>query len=138
LRPSLSCIQIWTLSSDQESVPSKKSKPTPKAADTGQMKCEMVLCLDTGPAYELKWCPLPSHDVVSSFQFDKGSNLIFIFRKLIRRGRGSWGFLVEHLRMAHSLSSQSRNHQTWCQRAITRRHQSAVRLATFSRFNVAL
>ena len=25
----------------------------------------MVVCLDGGPAYELKWCPLPSHDSVS-------------------------------------------------------------------------
>lgn len=33
--------------------------------DNGEMKCEMVLCLDGGPAYELKWCPLPSHDLVS-------------------------------------------------------------------------
>jgi hypothetical protein len=31
----------------------------------GVMKCEMVLCIDSGPAYELKWCPLPSHDTVS-------------------------------------------------------------------------
>jgi len=28
------------------------------------MKCEMVLCLDTGPAHDIKWCPLPSHDLV--------------------------------------------------------------------------
>lgn len=30
--------------------------------DPGYMRCEMVLCIDTGPAYELKWCPLPSND----------------------------------------------------------------------------
>lgn len=28
------------------------------------MKCEMVLCVEGGPAHELKWCPLPSHDDV--------------------------------------------------------------------------
>ena len=27
-----------------------------------EMRCEMVLCVDSGPAYELKWCPLPSND----------------------------------------------------------------------------
>lgn len=32
--------------------------------DYGKMKCAMVLCTDGGPAYELKWCPLPSHDQV--------------------------------------------------------------------------
>jgi hypothetical protein len=32
--------------------------------DFGQMKCEMVLYLDSGPAYDLRWCPLPSHDMV--------------------------------------------------------------------------
>ncbi|KAI0277541.1 hypothetical protein BGY98DRAFT_979460 [Russula aff. rugulosa BPL654] len=29
------------------------------------MRCEMVLCIDSGPALELKWCPLPSHDPLS-------------------------------------------------------------------------
>jgi transcription factor C subunit 6 len=28
------------------------------------MRCEMVLCIDSGPPLELKWCPLPSHDSV--------------------------------------------------------------------------
>lgn len=51
-RPSNSCIQIWSLSA-------KSGAP-----DAGQMKCEMVLCLDNGPAFDLKWCPLPSHDEV--------------------------------------------------------------------------
>lgn len=130
MRPSLSCIQIWSLSSAPKSPASKKSKPMPKGADTGQMKCEMVLCLDTGPAYELKWCPLPSHDAVSPPQFDEGSSLTLILRRSIKRDPGSWAFLAEHLRMAHLLSSQSRNHQTWCQKAMTCRHQSVVRLAT--------
>ncbi|KAH6902491.1 hypothetical protein BKA70DRAFT_1520930 [Coprinopsis sp. MPI-PUGE-AT-0042] len=30
--------------------------------DFGQMTCEMILCIDSGPAFDLKWCPLPSHD----------------------------------------------------------------------------
>ncbi|TEB18204.1 hypothetical protein FA13DRAFT_1804002 [Coprinellus micaceus] len=49
-RPSNSCIQIWSLSAKGED------------RDAGQMKCEMVLCLNNGPAVDLKWCPLPSHD----------------------------------------------------------------------------
>lgn len=32
--------------------------------DPGVMKCEMVLCLESGPVYELKWCPLPAHDSI--------------------------------------------------------------------------
>ena len=28
----------------------------------GEMCCEMVLCVDSGPALELKWCPLPCND----------------------------------------------------------------------------
>ena len=32
--------------------------------DRGEMKCVMVLCLDGGPAHDLRWCPLPSHDRV--------------------------------------------------------------------------
>ncbi|KAF9023470.1 hypothetical protein BDZ89DRAFT_1069825 [Hymenopellis radicata] len=42
-RPALACIQIW-------------------ACDASGMRCETVLCVESGPAYDLKWCPLPSHD----------------------------------------------------------------------------
>lgn len=28
----------------------------------GEMRCEMVLAIESGPAFELKWCPLPSND----------------------------------------------------------------------------
>lgn len=58
-RPSPACIQIWSLSPTQP-VDSAASKD-----DRGVMRCEMVLCVDCGPAYTLKWCPLPSHDKVS-------------------------------------------------------------------------
>jgi len=57
LRPSKACIQIWTLRSIAE---------LDEEQDVGEMKCEMVLCIEGGPAHELKWCPLPSHDIVSS------------------------------------------------------------------------
>jgi hypothetical protein len=58
-RPSQSCIQIWSLSPARNVSKNKSKNP-----DSGQMKCEMVLCLDSGPAYDLRWCPLPSHDLV--------------------------------------------------------------------------
>ncbi|TRM55617.1 WD40-repeat-containing domain protein [Schizophyllum amplum] len=50
-RPSPACIQIWSLAPSEDC-------PT----NAGKMKCEMVLCIKSGPAHELKWCPLPSHD----------------------------------------------------------------------------
>ncbi|KAJ6620827.1 hypothetical protein B0H10DRAFT_2020767 [Mycena sp. CBHHK59/15] len=56
-RPSLACIQIWSLSSSQSGGTNK--------TDAGVMRCEMVLCIDSGPAHDLKWCPLPSHDSVA-------------------------------------------------------------------------
>ncbi|KAI9446184.1 hypothetical protein H4582DRAFT_1904141 [Lactarius indigo] len=56
-RPSRACIQLWSLG------------PSPGVEesddDKGEMRCEMVLCIDSGPAFELKWCPLPSHDPLS-------------------------------------------------------------------------
>ncbi|KAG6860593.1 hypothetical protein C0995_009483 [Termitomyces sp. Mi166 len=63
-RPSHGCIQIWSLGPTH-------SQTTPRGitdeeSDRGEMKCEMVLCLESGPAHELKWCPLPSHDDFSS------------------------------------------------------------------------
>ena len=54
-RPSPACIQIWSL-----------APASGRADDAGKMKCEMVLCVNSGPAHELKWCPLPTHDSVSS------------------------------------------------------------------------
>ena len=59
-RPFRACIQIWSLSPSQEDDGMDDDDD-----DNGEMKCEMVLCLDGGPAYKLKWCPLPSHDLVS-------------------------------------------------------------------------
>lgn len=32
--------------------------------DPAEVRCEMVLCLENGPAQEIKWCPLPAHDQV--------------------------------------------------------------------------
>lgn len=55
-RPSRACIQLWSLGPSAGVGGSDDDK--------GEMHCEMVLCIDSGPALELKWCPLPSHDPV--------------------------------------------------------------------------
>ncbi|KAI0823602.1 hypothetical protein BC628DRAFT_1490013 [Trametes gibbosa] len=68
-RPSPACIQIWTLQSSRhvddpmevdESVSHVRHQST--QGDAGKMRCEMVLCIESGPAFEVKWCPLPSND----------------------------------------------------------------------------
>ncbi|KAN0116627.1 hypothetical protein V8E52_005771 [Russula decolorans] len=56
-RPSRSCIQLWSLG--------RSAGVGEFGDDKGEMHCEMVLCIDSGPAFELKWCPLPSHDPLS-------------------------------------------------------------------------
>ena len=59
-RPAKACVQIWTLA------PAGDIHHTAdKGPDMGLMKCELVLCLDSGAAQEVRWCPLPSHDLVS-------------------------------------------------------------------------
>ncbi len=60
-RPSPACVQIWSFGSPSH--PVQENEATSK--QTPIVRCEMVICLDVGPAYELKWCPLPSHDTVS-------------------------------------------------------------------------
>ncbi|EIN07154.1 hypothetical protein PUNSTDRAFT_104680 [Punctularia strigosozonata HHB-11173 SS5] len=50
--PTPACIQIWSFG------PSSSSEQ----ADDGEMRCEMIVCIDIGPAFVLKWCPLPAHD----------------------------------------------------------------------------
>lgn len=68
LRPSYACIQIWSLRPCDPS--SAHIYPTTGTNQSlGEMKCEMVICVDGGPAHELKWCPLPSHDLVCSSPF---------------------------------------------------------------------
>lgn len=55
-RPVPACVQIWGLQSKRGNA---------SQADhslVGEIKCEMVICLESGPAFEIKWCPLPSHD----------------------------------------------------------------------------
>lgn len=33
--------------------------------DAGEMRCEMIMCIESGSAFELKWCPLPTNDAVT-------------------------------------------------------------------------
>ncbi|CCM00487.1 uncharacterized protein FIBRA_02521 [Fibroporia radiculosa] len=67
-RPAYSCIQIWSLKPSLDAMhidgdEDKHRSHGPEATiDAGEMQCEMVLCVDCGPAFELKWCPLPSND----------------------------------------------------------------------------
>jgi hypothetical protein len=35
--------------------------------DAPELQCLMVICHDSGPAHEIKWCPLPCDDDVSAF-----------------------------------------------------------------------
>jgi transcription factor C subunit 6 len=65
-RPSHACIQIWSLGPTSERNRNdgwdtlEDNKP-----DVGGMICEMVICIESGPAHQIRWCPLPSHDSVS-------------------------------------------------------------------------
>lgn len=40
-------------------------------SDPATLRCEMVLCLESGPAQEIKWCPLPAHDQVRPLFIDR-------------------------------------------------------------------
>ncbi|KAH0826976.1 hypothetical protein J3R83DRAFT_4635 [Lanmaoa asiatica] len=59
-RPSPACIQIWALkprTRDENAMDEDRRR-----SDPAEVRCEMVLCLESGPAQEIKWCPLPAHD----------------------------------------------------------------------------
>ncbi|KAG8902242.1 hypothetical protein FRB99_004700, partial [Tulasnella sp. 403] len=55
-RPSVGSIQIWSFHLRTMQTGERLKD------DPGTMTCEMVLGIDSGPAYMIKWCPLPSHD----------------------------------------------------------------------------
>ncbi|KAK7463100.1 hypothetical protein VKT23_007685 [Stygiomarasmius scandens] len=59
-RPFPACIQVWSLSQSTTNATDSNA-----SADSGKMKCEMIVCIDSGPAQELKWCPLPSNSLRS-------------------------------------------------------------------------
>jgi hypothetical protein len=110
-RPSYSCIQIWSLSSAQRNVSKKKSK----APDFGEMRCEMVLCLDSGPAYDLRWCPLPSHDLVIVFlPLYLFVSDVFCDTSIMKNdNRRSWDCWAEHLKTVLLLYMRFPIHLTW-------------------------
>lgn len=62
-RPCPACVQIWSLrpriAGDNAGELDDSSE---KGREPGEMRCEMVLCLNVGPAQDIKWCPLPAHD----------------------------------------------------------------------------
>jgi len=61
--------------------------------DNERMKCEMVLCLDTGPAHDIKWCPLPSHDLVGLCVVSKVFDQTDSLKKSERSELGKLGLL---------------------------------------------
>ncbi|KAH9930681.1 uncharacterized protein B0H18DRAFT_1083768 [Fomitopsis serialis] len=63
-RPMHACIQIWSLSRSSDAMDVDESTDVDNGDDPGEMRCEMVICIESGPAFELKWCPLPANDAV--------------------------------------------------------------------------
>ncbi|KAI0747289.1 hypothetical protein BC629DRAFT_1299009 [Irpex lacteus] len=59
-RPNSATIQIWSLRPPSDS--GGTGGDTSISAQSGSVKCVLVLCVDVGPAHEIRWCPLPSHD----------------------------------------------------------------------------
>ncbi len=55
-------IQIWSM---LPAASVSGDEATQNEEEKGAMKCEMVLCVDGGPAMELKWMPLGGWDEVS-------------------------------------------------------------------------
>lgn len=86
-RPSLSSIQIWSFGLEE-------GKPT--------TRCEALLCIESGHANELKWCPLPSHDSVScTFPQNTGFSLSITSseQRVARTNPVNWVYLLEPSRM---------------------------------------
>ncbi|KAH9950220.1 hypothetical protein B0H21DRAFT_561975 [Amylocystis lapponica] len=72
-KPAHACIEIWSLSSPPNAIHRDNPANVNREAGSktthrlhGEMRCEMVVCIDSGPAFELKWCPLPSNDAVQA------------------------------------------------------------------------
>ena len=63
-RPSPACVQIWALKPRAQDDDNEMAEDRPRSE--AEVRCEMVLCLESGPAQEIKWCPLPAHDQVCS------------------------------------------------------------------------
>lgn len=85
LRPNPACIQIWSFT------PSGTSED-----DVGTLSCDLVLCVDCGPAQEIRWCPLPSHDSVSSLLCVRSSSPMDPHSLEKNSLHRSWVFLLVH------------------------------------------
>lgn len=85
-RPTSACIQIWSYgpgtrpvladslsehSQSQENVETPLAR-SPELLDA-VVHCDMVLCIESGPAYEIKWCPLPSYGPVRDPSMMRGT-----------------------------------------------------------------
>jgi hypothetical protein len=117
-RPITSCIQIWSLG---------HTDPAGKSNEE-MMKCEMVLCHDSGPAHELKWCPLPSHDTVSDSIYGErreSSSICRILRVLLKSA--SSVYLRAHSRTGRSRFIQSLTLRAWVHMDTTLSSQYSVR-----------
>ena len=71
-----------------------------KTSPKFQMKCEMVLCLDSGAACDLRWCPLPSHDLVLIVLLLRICSCLMYFcnsSMMTNDNRRSWDCLAELL-----------------------------------------
>ncbi len=78
--PSSASIQLWSLSPSTQI----DQKPHPIAV------CELVMCIEEGSALQLKWCPLPSHDMVRQSSLWRRS-LTLSCRENVRLRKG-WGY----------------------------------------------
>ena len=90
------------------------SKNDSKVPDFGQMKCEMVLYLDSGPAYGLRWWPLPHMNwylLYSTYAFM--SDVFCDSSMMTNDNRRIWDCLAELLKTELWLFMRFLIHQTW-------------------------
>lgn len=96
--------------------------------DPGVMKCELVLCLESGPVYELKWCPLPTHDPLEGAAYVLTHNQIrgLTNRRQIKNGRVNSVYSLVPLRMVHFLYMPFLILPIWCLRIMIHLSQYMV------------
>lgn len=82
------------------------------------MACEMVLCVDVGPAHQLKWCPLPSGSDVRKLHISRSQAQrmsVSSFQRVQRAAtpRENLVFLPARSRMGPFQYSSSLSQPTW-------------------------
>lgn len=110
-RPSRACIQLWSLG------PSLGAEGSDD--DRGEMRCEMVLCIDSGPALELKWCPLPSHDPVCSIHYAISPRSLETHDEVVQSCRGRLPTLRGNLVCSLACSKTAPCRSTWSRTRLT-------------------